>query len=159
MGSELPTQTGPRTAAPSFAIHALQDSGSADSPGTPLREIQIVKGWVDGDSVHERVYTVARAEGEATVDPGTCERKGGGAASLCSVWQDPEFDSSEPAFYYARILEDPSCRWSQLVCIDRGVDCSRPETIGPGLEPCCLELHRPTIQERAWTSPIWYTPR
>jgi hypothetical protein len=158
MGSLLPTPPNASAGGPSFAVHALQDAGSLDSPGTPLREVQIVKGWVEGDSVRERVYDIARAAGDATVDPGTCVQAGDGAASLCSVWRDPDFDPSEPAFYYARVLENPTCRWSQLVCVDRGVDCSRPEEIEPGLEPCCHESHRTTIQERAWSSPIWFTP-
>jgi hypothetical protein len=144
---------------PVFAVSALQDPGSDASPGTPLQRIQIVKGWADADgTTHERVYDVAGGENGASVDTRTCERSGAGAPSLCSVWRDPSFDAALPAFYYVRVLENPSCRWSQHLCVAAGVDCSDPETFTPGLAPCCAPEHRPTIQERAWSSPIWYTP-
>ena len=78
---------------------------------------------------------------------------------LTAHWMDPSFDSKQRAFYYARVLENPTCRWSQHLCVAAGVRCDEPETIGSGYEPCCAASHQPTIQERAWTSPIWYTPR
>ncbi len=158
MGAQLPARPADPRAAPVFALHALRDGGTEGRPGTLLREVQIVKGWAEAGAAHERVYTVASAAGSASVDPLSCAQSGPGAAALCEVWRDPDFDAREPAFYYARVLENPSCRWSQLVCRQRGVDCRRPETVAPGLEPCCHPLHQPVIQERAWTSPIWYSP-
>jgi hypothetical protein len=83
---------------------------------------------------------------------------GHGHARLCAEWQDPDFAASERAFYYARVLENPTCRWSQRVCVARRVDCAKPETIGEGLEGCCAPEHQPVVQERAWTSPIWVSP-
>jgi hypothetical protein len=148
----------PAGAAPRFAVQALQDPGSATEPGVPLQRIQIVKGWLEDGVTHERVIDVAGGPNDASVDLASCAPKGAGFARLCSVWSDPDFDPEEPAFYYARVLENPSCRWSQHVCAAARVDCARPDTIGAGLEGCCDPLHRPTVQERAWTSPIWYAP-
>jgi len=77
---------------------------------------------------------------------------------LCAVWEDDDFAAQAPAFYYARLLENPSCRWSQQICVDAGVQCANPETIPEGLQACCAAEHQKVIQERAWSSPIWYTP-
>ena len=86
----------------------------------------------------------------ATVDDATCQPQGAGADQLCTVWQDPAFDATVPAFYYVRVLENPTCRWSTYTCnalapADRPAACSDPD------------IPR-TVQERAWSSPIWYTP-
>jgi hypothetical protein len=144
---------------PRFAVQALADPGSAAQPGTPLQRVQIVKGWLAADGVtHERVVDVAGGPNDASVDLASCAPRGAGHARLCTVWSDPDFDPREPAFYYARVLENPTCRWSQHLCAAARVDCAEPDTIGPGLEGCCDPLHRPTVQERAWTSPIWYSP-
>jgi hypothetical protein len=157
MGGDLPERSD--AAAPRFAVSALADPGTDASPGAPLQRIQIVKGWVDTEgAVHEKVVDVAGGDNGASVDTATCERRGDGARSLCSVWTDPDFDANSGAFYYARVLENPSCRWSQHLCVEAGVDCSDPSTISAGFEPCCSADHRPTVQERAWTSPIWYSP-
>jgi len=156
MGSDLPPARG---AAPSFAVWALRDPGTEARPGTPLQRIQVVKGWVEQGKAREEVYEVAgNAQNGASVDLATCQTRGPGAEHLCGVWTDPDFDPSEHAFYYARVLENPSCRWSQYVCNAHRVDCSAPGRIAQDLEPCCAEDHRRSIQERAWTSPIWYAP-
>jgi len=157
MGGEIGAVRGRKS--PRFAVHATQDPGSAGTPGTPLERIQIVKGWVDdtGQS-QERVFDVTVASG-AGIDPTTCMPTGtGGAAELCAVWTDPDFDRSERAFYYARVLENPTCRWSRQLCNQLGVDCSDPGSVPAEFALCCSEDYPDTIQERAWTSPIWYRP-
>jgi hypothetical protein len=141
-----------------FAVQALADPGSASEPGLPLQRIQIVKGWLEAGATHERVIDVAGGPNDASVDLATCEPRGAGPTRLCSVWTDKDFDPRQPAFYYARVLENPSCRWSQRICAAARVDCARSETIGEGLAGCCDPLHRATVQERAWSSPIWYAP-
>jgi hypothetical protein len=140
-------------AAPRFVLAALRDPLAA-----PLSRIEIVKGWLSGDALEERVIAVAGGASDADVDLATCEPRGAGHAQLCSVWSDPDFDPSAPAFYYARVLDNPTCRWSQWACVDAGVDCGDPSTITEGFESCCAPEHRKTIQERAWSSPIWYRP-
>jgi hypothetical protein len=120
----------------------------------------IVKGWIDdaGQS-QERVFDVATATGTpGDVDPATCATSGSGAAELCAVWQDPDFHPDQRAFYYARVLENPTCRWSRQLCNDLGVDCAVPGSVPPQFALCCSATYPATIQERAWTSPIWYRP-
>ncbi|MDP9140106.1 MAG: DUF3604 domain-containing protein [Pseudomonadota bacterium] len=157
MGGDLPV---PTSSAPRFAVSALRDPGVANDPAEPLQRIQIIKGWVGIDgSTHEQVFEVAGdpANG-ASVDLATCETSGQGFASLCAVWQDPDFDAAESAFYYARIVENPSCRWSARQCLAAGVDCSNPDAVPEALASCCDANLPKTVQERAWTSPIWYRP-
>jgi len=82
------------------------------------------------------------------------------------VWTDPNFDANQYAFYYARVLENPSCRWNQYYCIARGVDCRKPPNTSSDTasyteyeyQQCCSDLVPKTEQQRAWTSPIWYVP-
>jgi hypothetical protein len=150
MGGEL--RANGASGGPSFFVSALQDPGIPEHPGTPLQRIQIVKGWVDEEGgLHQSVVDVAGGpDPEADVDPLTCEPTGSGASSLCSVWRDPDFDPTRPAVYYARVLENPSCRWSARLCL----------TLPEGERPDgCSDPRVPkTIQERAWTSPIWVLP-
>ena len=145
----------PGAPAPTFVVAALRDP---DPSAAPLQRLEIIKGWVEDGVSREAVLPLASVAPGADVDLATCQRRGSGADRLCTVWTDPDFDPAEPAFYYARVLENPSCRWSQWACVDAGVDCSEPDSIKEGFEPCCSERHRPTIRERAWSSPIWYTP-
>lgn len=153
MGGNLPASE----RAPRFIVSALRDPAESASP---LQRVQIVKGWLDAaGETHERVVDIAGGANDAGVDLASCERTGAGHEKLCAEWQDPDWDASQPAFYYARVLENPSCRWTQWICVEHKVDCSVPATVGPGLEACCAEDHRPIIQERAWTSPIWTAPR
>ncbi|MEP5766498.1 MAG: DUF3604 domain-containing protein [Halieaceae bacterium] len=156
MGGELQALA----SAPNIAVTARRDPGTLAQPGLPLQRLQIIKGWVDAEGKgHERVYDVAGdADNGASVDLQSCQPRGPGFDQLCSVWQDPEFKAGQLAYYYARAVENPSCRWSQHICAARGVDCARPATIDEGLEGCCAAEHRPQIQERAVSSPIWYRP-
>jgi hypothetical protein len=157
MGGELLGRAG-LSASPRFAVWAMRDPGTERSPGAPLERLQIVKGWVDAAGTHERVLDVAGEAGHADVDLATCAPRGTGRDALCTVWTDPQFDAAAPAFYYARVLEVPTCRWSTRACNASGVDCTRPDHVRDGWAACC-DVHYPkTIQERAWTSPIWYTP-
>ena len=112
----------------------------------------MVKGWLDAEgAAHVEVFDVAGdADNGATVDPSTCAVAGEGAASLCTVWTDPAFDPGQPAYYYVRVLENPTCRWTTWQCNALPAD-RRPETCADPAVP-------KTIQERAWTSPVWYTP-
>ena len=161
MGGDLPPL--PKSGvAPKFLVSALRDTGTPDFPGTQLQRIQIIKGWIENDETgetRERVHEVAGDPSNgASVDPTTCETHGSGFDSLCAVWADPDFDPNQSAFYYARVVENPTCRWSQWQCNAAGVDCSSMDLEGP-LANCCNRSIPSTVQERAWTSPIWYTPQ
>ncbi|MCL7991167.1 MAG: DUF3604 domain-containing protein, partial [marine benthic group bacterium] len=151
MGGDL-TAT-PSGAAPTFLVWAAKDPENAH-----LDRIQIVKGWLDADgAVHERIYEVAWSDGRAMGSDGKLPAVGNtvdlttatwtntiGDAELAGSWTDPDFDRSQRAFYYARVLEIPTPRWSTYDAVRSGLP--------------LLEDVPATIQERAWTSPIWYTP-
>ncbi|MCX2979710.1 DUF3604 domain-containing protein [Halieaceae bacterium IMCC14734] len=165
--------------APRFLVSARKDAGTLTSTGTDLQRVQIIKGWVDADGVtHERVYDIdGVADNGSGVDSNTCARVGSGIQQSCQVWQDPTFESTESAFYYVRLLENPSCRWSTLQCQAAGVNpfANSCETqaaeatllaqengaSGDVYGKCCIDpaqqaFYAPVIQERAWSSPIWY---
>ncbi|MBW1882858.1 MAG: DUF3604 domain-containing protein [Deltaproteobacteria bacterium] len=155
MGGDLPDRPASalgQSAGPRFLVSAIADPGTPRRPGGLLQRIQIVKGWTDdAGRVHQAVYDVAGdPDSGADVDPETCEPRGSGASSLCAVWADPDFDPDRSAFYYARVIENPSCRWTALQCLALPAE-EAPET-------CTDALRSAVIQERAWTSPIWYDP-
>ncbi len=144
--------------APQFVISAQADSGTREYPGSPLQRLQLIKGWYEDGEMREQVMDVAGGDNNASVDINSCEPSGSGHQQLCTVWSDPDFNPQAPAFYYTRVLENPSCRWSQRICADAGVRCEDPATIPEGMANCCAPEHQKVIQERAWSSPIWYTP-
>jgi hypothetical protein len=152
MGSEL--HEAPEGKAPSFLMYAVQDP-----EGAALDRIQLVKGWVNDDGeTKEKVYDVvwsgSRERGpdgkvppvRNTVNLATAKYVNvEGSPTLYGFWSDPEFSPEQPAFYYLRVLQVPTPRHSLYDAIARDID---PEETG----------HPPTLQERAYTSPIWYTP-
>jgi hypothetical protein len=151
MGGDLGKQH--RDHAPRFVVMA-----SKDALGANLDRIQIVKGWVDSagqlqDKVFDVVWAGERQPGNDgklpavgnTVDLTTATyRNIIGATQLATVWEDPEFDSSIPALYYARVIEIPTPRWTTYDSVRAGL-------------PLLADVAA-TIQERAWSSPIWYKP-
>ena len=152
MGGDL--TSAPEGAAPALLIRAIRDPDGAN-----LDRLQVIKGWLDGDGkTHEEVFDVAwsgdrkpDADGKLpkvgnTVDVDEASYSNSiGAAGLQAFWRDPDFDPAQRAFYYVRVLEIPTPRWTTYDAKFFGID-------GPeGIEP--------TQQERAYTSPIWYTPK
>ncbi|BFT32167.1 DUF3604 domain-containing protein [Alteromonas sp. D210916BOD_24] len=150
MGGELPS----KPTSPEFLVAAIQDSHSA-----PLQRIQMIKGWLDKQGhPQERVYDIACADNlepdpqthrcpdnNASVDIKTCDYdRTTGASELHTRWYDPDYHDDSHAFYYVRVLENPTCRWSTWDAIRAG---SEPNPRLPI-----------TIQERAYTSPIWLLP-
>jgi hypothetical protein len=146
MGSELQSDG----EAPEFIVWT-----SSDPQGTRLQRVQVIKGYVENGEAVEKIYDVACSDG-LLPDPGThrCPDNGAkvnladcsitagvGATELITTWKDPAFDPDVDAFYYVRALENPTCRWSTW------------DAIREGVEPRA-DLHK-TLQERAWSSPIW----
>ena len=152
MGADLP-RPGPATAgSPRFLVWAMQ---AVD--GERLQRLQVIKGWLEDGESRERVYDVACSDGLVPA-PGTnrCPDNGArvdltdcsvtaerGAVELQGVWEDPDFNAGEHAFYYLRVLENPRCRWSTHDALSLGR--APPADTSP------------LIQERAWSSPIWHT--
>jgi hypothetical protein len=121
---------------------------------TPLPRIEVVKDWIDAmGRPQERVVTVAgSAMNGASVDTTTCTATPGmGTMTLCGVWTDDQYDPALRAAYYARVLENPTCRWSTPVCN------ALPATAPMESRENCTMTAR-TIQDRAWTSPVWSVP-
>jgi hypothetical protein len=150
MGGDLPPRGD--AGAPSFIVYALRDP-----IGGNLDRIQIIKGWREGRALKEKVYDVSwsgdrvpGADGKVppvgnTDDAATASWTNSiGASELATVWTDPDFDPKQKAFYYARVLEIPTPRWSTHDAFRFGVPI-------PDGAPV-------STQERAYTSPIWYTP-
>jgi hypothetical protein len=150
MGGDL--TNGPDGNAPSFMIRAVRDPDNAN-----LDRVQMIKGWLDGKETHERIYDVACADGRAIVDR-RCEREVGSTVDIANAsytntigdplltahWVDPDFDPAQRAFYYVRVIEIPKPRWTAYDAKFFNIDMP-PEV------PM-------TVQDRAYTSPIWYTP-
>ena len=151
MGGDL---SAPAARAPNFLIHAARDPH-----GAHLDRLQIVKGWRDArGELHEKVYNVALSDNRVMNKDGSTEPVGStvdvstatytnsiGDAELATVWRDPDFNADEPAFFYVRVLEIPTPRWSAYDAAFFNME-NLPEDI-------------PMVtQERAYSSPIWYTP-
>jgi hypothetical protein len=153
MGSDITAPKG-STEAPSFLVYALRDPMGAN-----LDRVQIVKGWLDSSGQsQERVYDVAWSGSRKPDQGGKLPPVGDtvdlsipswsnaiGAAELGTVWQDPDFEPALRAFYYARVIEIPTPRWTAYDRVKFKLNL--PEEI-----PL-------KTQERAYTSPIWYTPK
>jgi len=151
MGGELDAGQA-RGRVPVFAVSALRDPGQKGAPGGLLQRLQVIKGWVDeAGRYHQEVHDVAGdPHNGASVDLATCATRGPGADHLCAVWADEAYEAGREAVYYARVVENPSCRWSTRACNARPPH-RRPAFCDAGNVP-------KTIQERAWTSPIWVVP-
>ena len=153
MGGEL-TKAPKKKAAPTFMIRAQRDPDHAN-----LDRIQVIKGWLDEHGeTHERIYDVAVSDGREIEADGRCKTPVGTTVNLADAsytntigdpvleahWVDPDFDADVPAFYYVRVIEIPTPRWTAY-------DEARYKI---GMPP---HVER-TTQDRAYTSPIWYTP-
>jgi hypothetical protein len=152
MGGDL--HKGPAGTAPTFLVGALKDPIGAN-----LDRIQIIKGWLDAKGeTHEKVYDLAWS-GDRKPDPKTGKLPAVGntvdvpnatwtntigTPELIKVWKDPDFDATQSAFYYVRVLEIPTPRWTAFDAKYFGIKLPPEVTM--------------TVQERAYTSPIWYTP-
>jgi hypothetical protein len=151
MGGDL---TGPPDGkVPGLMIRALRDPDGAN-----LDRIQVIKGWLDGGEVRERVYDAAVSDGRTIDADGRCRTPVGstvdvadasytntiGDPMLAAFWQDPDFDPDQSAFYYIRVLEIPTPRWTAYDAKFFGIEMPKEAKM--------------QLQDRAYTSPIWYTP-
>ena len=134
MGGDLPSDID----APTFIASALRDPGRG---GAPLQKLQIIKGWIDGEGEARYQVTDLKPQGVQDSDDGY--------ASLCAAYTDPSFDPVQPAYYYLRVVQMPTKRWSTIQC----------EQAGENAPERCNNNAPKIIRELAWTSPIWYTPR
>lgn len=176
MGGDLPPPP-PGASAPYITVWALQDPGGAE-PTLPLQALDIIKGSVNAagepklrpyENVERTAHVVQPPDADCSVQPGLHPEQ------LCVTWQDPDFDAARDAYWYARVREIPSCRWSTQLCVSKGVDCAglspangifQAESGFAGYEGCCRIEGAPgsfsgrniftTIEERAWASPVWY---
>jgi hypothetical protein len=144
MGGDLTAP--PSGTKPKFFALAAQDPEAAQ-----LQKLQLIKGWVDADgqSRYQVLDVAGQQHQEGELDLATGRWSGPGASSLCAVFEDEEFDPDQPAYYYLRAVEVPTLRWSWAQCV------ALPENGRP--EECENDAPK-TIQELAWTSPIWYLP-
>jgi len=115
MGGDIGPELGKNS--PRFAVYAQKDPGGLS---TPLQRAQVIKGWANKDGeTFEEVYDVAgNPDNGASVDTDTCTPTGTGSDTLCAVWEDPDFDPTQNAFYYVRVVENPVCRWHKRLCND-----------------------------------------
>ena len=145
MGGVL--EMGSTGASPVFVAAA-----SADPQGGLLQRLQIVKVWPEGEQIfHQQVHDIAGDKNNgATVDLQDCSVRGPGNGQLCATWRDPEFDPAQSAAYYLRVIENPSCRWTWHDCLTFPEDARPASCEDPAVDKI--------IQERAWSSPIWYSP-
>ena len=151
MGGDLTGPPGGKV--PGLMIRALRDPDGAN-----LDRIQVIKGWLDGGEVRERVYDVAVSDGRTIDADGRCRTPVGstvdvadasytntiGDPMLAAFWQDPDFDPDQSAFYYIRVLEIPTPRWTAYDAKFFGIEMPKEAKM--------------QLQDRAYTSPIWYTP-
>ena len=148
MGGDLPAPAA-TDAKPVFVAAATRDPSRL---GAPLQQLQLVKGWIDAEGQRRtEVIVLAGGPNDASVDLTTGERKGEGHDSLCAVYRDEDFDPAQSTYYYVRAVENPSARWSVFDCL-RLPEGERPAVCTDGSYP-------QTIQEMAWTSPIWHEAR
>lgn len=131
---------------PTFLAAAVRDPNAAQ-----LQKLQVIKGWVDAEGqAHYEVFDVAGQEYEAgEVDLATGVWSGRGSDALCAIFEDAAFDPEQTAYYYLRVVEVPTLRWSWRQCLQIPAD----------ERPAECESAPKTIQELAWTPPIWYAPR